>query len=136
MTQYWIYYYYMGMLKYDTENKNSGDIFHVLQCILDELLEFKDSIIKLEFWDSLEELCDVIHTILRLVPFISLKVPYIGYYIYRVTLLVPVIAWVTAKKHGLRFKDKGCIRSNRHCLNEVKDHVCDVDLNQQLNKNE
>ena len=58
---------------------------------------------------SIEEVCDVVHTLIRLVG------------------LPPIVSWVvarpTASKHALRVAERGCPRSERMCLH-LGDECC------------
>ena len=89
-----IKYYKEGMNKYDKENPSTfKDRLYQVYEEFEELIEDK----------NIEELIDVIHTLGRVFHKLT------GLY------LISYLAWPTVKKHAIRFKKRGCIRSERNC---------------------
>ena len=88
--------YSTGMATYDRCHKSS---------IYSQWLAFQDEMA--EFWQqpSVEEAWDVLHSAGRLVWAVT-GVP------------LQLLAWPTVRKHGLRFAERGCIRSHRNCQGE------------------
>ena len=121
----WIYYYCLGMFKYDMDNLESYNLTTGLMSVMDEMMELIDAIKKKNLGEIWGEFNDVLHAILRLIPLCFYQVPYIGHYLYIMILWVPIFAFITARKHSVRFKNKGCIRSDKNCFN-VKNHVCNA----------
>lgn len=87
-------YYRKGMRQFDEKHPNS--LHQTIDSIKEEWLEFCEE-------PSLEEMWDVIHTIGRLVEYVT------GMW------FVCLCAWPTVKKHAMRMKQTGCPRSPRNC---------------------
>jgi predicted house-cleaning noncanonical NTP pyrophosphatase (MazG superfamily) len=91
--------YRAGMAKSDRENPPT---------LKSRYSEFKDEIQELVEDKNVDELIDVIHTLGRLVHYVT------GSHI------VSYLAWPTVKKHAMRYRDHGCIRSKRNCKKYCK----------------
>ena len=129
----WISDYRSGMLAYDRNNPPS--LRSSFFAFADEFTEMIEAFwglcvvlfcCKSGFYHALDEahseIWDAVHSFLRLVQNIIVQVPVVGPIVQPVVVLLPVLGWKTAKKHAIRFRTYGCIRSARHCA--AKDHVC------------
>ena len=86
--------YREGMAKSDRENPPT---------LNSRYSEFKDELQEFSEDKNFNELIDVIHTLGRLVHYVT------GSHI------VSYLAWPTVKKHAMRYKNHRCIRSKRNC---------------------
>ena len=89
-----IRYYKEGIEKYDRENPAT---------FRDRLAQVNDEFQELLEEKNLDELIDVIDTIGRV------------FHQLTGSDIISYAAWPTVKKHGMRYKEYGCIRSRRNC---------------------
>lgn len=129
----WISDYRSGMLDYDRNNPPS--LRSSCAAFADEFVEMLEAFRTLCFLlvccrrglyhaldEAHSEVWDTIHSFLRLVQNLIVRVPVLGPAVQPAVVLLPALGWKTAKKHAIRFRTHGCIRSERHCAEQ--DHVC------------
>lgn len=127
----WIKHYHSGMLKYDQDNPPT--LFNQWKAFTDEFVELIEAFINYDLAEIWAEFNDCIHAFLRIIVIILWSIPFIGSYLIPVIILIPIIGFKTAKKHAIRFKKNGCIRSSRHCINSNLDHICNRSVNSNTN---
>ena len=120
----WIGDYRRGMLSYDYLNPPTwGSQWRAFTDEARELIEAVGQCDATEVW---AELNDCVHSFLRIIVVLLWCIPLIGALLLPLAIMLPVIGFKTAKKHALRFRDTGCIRSSAHCLivGPECDHIC------------
>ena len=118
----WIGHYRRGMRVYDQLNPQT--ITNQWKAFKDEVIEFCEAVVVCDVREIWDELHDVVHSFLRLLITVVAALPLIGPALLPVLVLLPALGYKTARKHALRHRDKGCIRSARHCEKEPCDHIC------------
>ena len=119
---FWLIYYWIGMLRYDQENPPT--LSSAWNAFTDEFSEFLEAIRLRDFGDMVDEVNDVVHSGLRLSIQVIVSIPLLGSLLHPGLILLPALGIRTARKHALRYKEYGCIRSNNHCLKDIPDHNC------------
>jgi hypothetical protein len=77
---------------------------------------------------------ECIHAFLRVLVVLIATVPVVGPLVRPMVVLLPALGYTSAKKHALRYRDAGCVKSHIHCAPALTqefpvpgwfpDHVC------------
>jgi len=112
-------YYSKGMSEYCRLNNNVNNFYKMKKDLMDEIIEFINEIKMGNIKEAFSEFLDVWHCIVKFFLLLLLPIPYYNLTWKFASLIVP---YYCIKKHGIRYKNTKCIRSNSH--HKIKDHIC------------
>jgi hypothetical protein len=102
-------YYVNGMIEFSRGNKKPyvETLVRLVDAVQRESKEMYDEIRKCDIVETYKEFFDVVHSVLQLIFVIVLGVWILNCKATYNTLYI--LAYSTAKKHGIRYRDTGCI---------------------------
>lgn len=111
-------YYASGMSEY--ASMNTADFIRMKSDMKDEIMECWHELREWNTKDAFYELLDVWHCFIK---YLLLCTPAV-----KNKKMWKIVAWIAVpfyciKKHGIRYKETGCIRSANHHTNDA-DHKC------------